>query len=282
MQWIEAHLQSVLHIDMIAAKSGYSKWHLQRLFKETTGIELGKYIRKRKLSRSAEELWLTETSILDIALKYHFTTQQAFTRSFKSNFNKTPGAYRKSSELDCSLLYPPYQKIKHPVHEPKIITLPDRLFRGIKHHYFCEFENIDRFDMSVRSNFFLKHFRNYQHLPSSLYGIIDLSSYKSLPNGVAISYMTVSDENCISTRKLTPIIIPGGNYLQFDYSGEAENVQQFILDVNQIHLPKFNVVRRKGVDIECFQFNEKKTSPQSSFLHFRYLIPYAYQGQVER
>ena len=33
LAWIEQNLDQPLTLDDIAAKSGYSKWHLQRLFK---------------------------------------------------------------------------------------------------------------------------------------------------------------------------------------------------------------------------------------------------------
>ena len=40
--WIEQNLESDLSLDIIAARAGYSKWHLQRLFKEHTGVVIGK------------------------------------------------------------------------------------------------------------------------------------------------------------------------------------------------------------------------------------------------
>ncbi|SPY94318.1 right origin-binding protein [Proteus mirabilis] len=42
--WIEQNLDSRLSLDIIAEKSGYTKWHFQRLFKAYTGISLGKYV----------------------------------------------------------------------------------------------------------------------------------------------------------------------------------------------------------------------------------------------
>ena len=35
-------------------RSGYSKWHLQRMFKKETGHSLGQYIRSRKLTEIAK------------------------------------------------------------------------------------------------------------------------------------------------------------------------------------------------------------------------------------
>lgn len=88
--WLEGHLDQPLSLDNVAAKAGYSKWHLQRMFKDVTGHAIGAYIRARRLSKSAVALRLTARPILDIALQYRFDSQQTFTRAFKKQFAQTP------------------------------------------------------------------------------------------------------------------------------------------------------------------------------------------------
>lgn len=78
LDWIETHLDQPLLLDNVAAKSGYSKWHLQRMFRSTTGHALGSYIRERRLSQAAQALRSTPRPILDIALQYHFDSQPSF------------------------------------------------------------------------------------------------------------------------------------------------------------------------------------------------------------
>ena len=51
--WIEKNLEQPLSIDNVSQKSGYSKWHLQRMFKEVTGQVLGTYIRHRQIGRAS-------------------------------------------------------------------------------------------------------------------------------------------------------------------------------------------------------------------------------------
>lgn len=45
LSWLEGHLDQPLSLDNVAAKAGYSKWHLQRMFKDVTGHAIGAYIR---------------------------------------------------------------------------------------------------------------------------------------------------------------------------------------------------------------------------------------------
>ncbi|WP_127959244.1 helix-turn-helix domain-containing protein [Serratia microhaemolytica] len=95
LDWIETHLDQPLQLDNVAAKSGYSKWHLQRMFRSTTGHALGSYIRQRRLSQAAKILLTTPRPILDIALQFHFDSQPSFSRAFKKQFGQTPAAYRR-------------------------------------------------------------------------------------------------------------------------------------------------------------------------------------------
>ncbi len=73
-----------LSLDNVAAKAGYSKWHLQRMFKDVTGHAIGADIRARRLSKSAVALRLTARPILDIALQYRFDSQQTFTQRLRT------------------------------------------------------------------------------------------------------------------------------------------------------------------------------------------------------
>ncbi len=84
LSWLESHLDQPLALDNVAAKAGYSKWHLQRMFKDVTGNAIGAYIRARRLSKAAVALRLTSRPILDIALQYRFDSQQTFTRALKT------------------------------------------------------------------------------------------------------------------------------------------------------------------------------------------------------
>ena len=56
LSWIEDNLESPLSLEKVSERSGYSKWHLQRMFKKETGHSLGQYIRSRKLTEIAQKL----------------------------------------------------------------------------------------------------------------------------------------------------------------------------------------------------------------------------------
>ncbi|SUC18799.1 right origin-binding protein [Proteus mirabilis] len=133
--WIEQNLDSRLSLDIIAEKSGYTKWHFQRLFKAYTGISLGKYVLARRLSCGAYALRITRSSLLDISLKYHFDSQQTFCRAFKKQFNITPSEYRKKQGWDISeLIFPALETVELKA-KYEVMTLPSKELIGMAHQY---------------------------------------------------------------------------------------------------------------------------------------------------
>ncbi|RKQ40273.1 superoxide response transcriptional regulator SoxS [Enterobacter sp. R1(2018)] len=93
-EWIDEHIDQPLNIDVVAKKSGYSKWYLQRMFRTVMRQTLGEYIRQRRLLLAAKELRSTQRPIFDIAMDYGYVSQQTFSRVFRREFDRTPTDYR--------------------------------------------------------------------------------------------------------------------------------------------------------------------------------------------
>lgn len=97
--WIEEHLDEPLYLDRVAQKSGYSKWYIQRMFKDVTGESTAAYIRSRRLLNAAIALRTTTVKISDIAYHFQFDSQQSFSRTFKKYFHQSPIDYRMYKEI---------------------------------------------------------------------------------------------------------------------------------------------------------------------------------------
>ena len=96
VRWIKNNLEKKLTMRALSLFSGYSKWHLQRIFKEHTGYPLAEYIRAQKLQKSVERLSHSDEPILNVAIALGFDSQQSFNRSFKRQYGQAPGAWRRS------------------------------------------------------------------------------------------------------------------------------------------------------------------------------------------
>ncbi|EHL9742221.1 MDR efflux pump AcrAB transcriptional activator MarA [Salmonella enterica subsp. enterica serovar Bonariensis] len=97
LDWIEDNLESQLSLEKVSRRSGYSKWHLQRMFKKETGFSLGKYIRSRKLTVIAQKLKESNEPVQYLAERYGFESQQTLTRMFKKYFDVPPHKFRVTS-----------------------------------------------------------------------------------------------------------------------------------------------------------------------------------------
>lgn len=95
LNWIDANIEQPLKIENVAIRSGYSKWHLQRLFNKIVNKPLGNYIRDKKLEKAAHDLMVTDASIISISLKYGFDSQQSFSRTFSQKYHVPPAYWRK-------------------------------------------------------------------------------------------------------------------------------------------------------------------------------------------
>lgn len=92
---IEERIKEKFTVEMLAEGIHFSKYHYQRIFRETMGETVMGYVTRRRLFLAAEDLAGTEESVLSIALKYGYDSHEGFTRSFKAHLGVTPTEYRK-------------------------------------------------------------------------------------------------------------------------------------------------------------------------------------------
>jgi len=90
---IDNRITEKITLRELAEESGYSTFHLNRLFSGVTGITLMVYVTRRKLQYALHDLSCGER-IIDIAMKYGFETHAGFTKAFKKCFGSSPSLYR--------------------------------------------------------------------------------------------------------------------------------------------------------------------------------------------
>lgn len=78
----------------LALKVSLSPAHLQRLFKQQTGIQLGSLVVERRLQKAAELLTASNLSIKEIAHAVGYRHHSTFVRAFQRRFSEAPKHYR--------------------------------------------------------------------------------------------------------------------------------------------------------------------------------------------
>jgi AraC-like DNA-binding protein len=96
LDYIEEHLTESIDFDEIAKFACCSNYNFQRVFSFCMEIPLAEYIRNRRMSSAADELRNSDMKILDIAIKYGYDSQEAFSRAFMKCHGVTPKQARNT------------------------------------------------------------------------------------------------------------------------------------------------------------------------------------------
>ena len=97
IEYIEENLRGEVDYGIAAQKACLSKFYYFSMFQMVTGMTLGEYVRNRKMSLAAKEIKESGRRIIDIAMDYGYSSQESFTRAFKSVQGITPSQARKPS-----------------------------------------------------------------------------------------------------------------------------------------------------------------------------------------
>ncbi|MGK9172494.1 MDR efflux pump AcrAB transcriptional activator RobA [Yokenella regensburgei] len=275
LAWLEGHLDQPLSLDNVAAKAGYSKWHLQRMFKDVTGHAIGAYIRARRLSKSAVALRLTSRPILDIALQYRFDSQQTFTRAFKKQFSQTPALYRRSPDWSAFGIRPPMRLGEFAMPKHEFVTLPPTQLVGVTQSYTCSLEEISDFRHQMRIQFWREFLANAPSVPAEMYGLHEPRPSLEKDDEQEVFYTTALTPEIANghIHNAHPVLLEGGDYVMFSYDGLASGIQEFILTVYGTCMPMLNLTRRKGQDIERFYPQDDARSEEPRHIRCEYLVP---------
>jgi transcriptional regulator (araC/xylS family) len=103
-----------LCIEKLAKVGGYSKFHLQRLFKNYTNANIEEYLRSFRLSRAEFLLKFTDKKVSAIAKKCRFTHIETFVRTFSKTYGNPPLAYKQNLPTYIPINKLIYEEIEMP------------------------------------------------------------------------------------------------------------------------------------------------------------------------
>jgi len=105
IDYIEDNLTGEISYDEAANIACCSTYYFQRMFSYVAGISLSEYIRRRKMSQAAFELQSTDSKVIDIALKYGYSSPTSFNRAFQNVHGISPTTAKSQGNLLNA--YPP-------------------------------------------------------------------------------------------------------------------------------------------------------------------------------
>ncbi|QUG73843.1 helix-turn-helix domain-containing protein [Erwinia sp. E602] len=251
LQWLEGNIQTPLTIDDFVTKSGYSKWHLQRIFKEVTGQKLATYARQRRLTSTAFMLRLFDKQIDTVGSEHGFSSHNVFHKTFKRHFNVTPAQYRDAVDWSCAGLCPPVNLTAQAVPTGQLVELEALSLSGQLNHFPFTLHTIDDFCWQKRQQFWQSRLAALAAPPEDLYGLINVVRGKAGEEHSTLQYLTCLTATAVSAEvEQIDVTLERQTYLQFSYCGESQHYAEFIGLIYEHALPLARAVRRDGHDIE--------------------------------
>ncbi len=278
---IESRLGDELKVSELSAKTGFSIWEFQRIFRAYIGDSLGDYIRGRRITMAAKELLQNKDKrILDIAVEFQFGSQEAFSRAFKKHFLVTPGQWREGAARTLSFAKPQLsaKRLQHIAlnidKNPKTVELPEKIFLGLSISFDSTFGTDNEVYKAIR-----KHWLTFDVRRSEISHVIRGKSYGLISgmDGDLNSETLVYTASCEVGRSevipegMTKHVSKSQKYAQFDVRGVNGSCQIVADYIYGIWLPQADFQRDLGLDFELF--DHQLYRPESSDSVHSYFLP---------
>lgn len=93
--WMAEHYDEDLSLDLLAARTGLSKFHFHRLFKTATGISPSRYHLDLRMNAARRLLRETRQSVISVALEVGYANPSHFAQLFRRETGLSPSDYRR-------------------------------------------------------------------------------------------------------------------------------------------------------------------------------------------
>ncbi|MCL2563414.1 MAG: AraC family transcriptional regulator [Oscillospiraceae bacterium] len=97
--YMEEHMTEEIDYAQVAKIACCPSLHFQRMFAYIADVPLPEYIRRRKMSLAAIDLQSGDEKIIDVALKYGYSSPTAFNRAFQSIHGIAPSRAKEDGVL---------------------------------------------------------------------------------------------------------------------------------------------------------------------------------------
>lgn len=261
IDYIHTHIDQPLSVELLAEKSCWSRWQLQRIFLKQTNQTVAQYVREIKLSLAAEELLTNKKKVMDIALDCGFNSEVSFTRSFKQVFDCSPSAYRKRGQrigLKTPLIkaMPIHQayEIKKRLLQIRFEHAESFLFYGVSKPIKGLFETHPNYS-EVIPTIWSEMMQLTGLIPPFNQPVMGIVDTRSANNGYSIYWAgyKVSSEQQTTLAPQHILNIPAQSYAVIPHIGIATHLDRTLRWFLSDWLPQSQYQAVEGFDLEIYQ-----------------------------
>lgn len=267
--YIEEHLDGELTLDTIAAFTGYSPYHVHKLFTAICGMPLHAYIRRRQVSIGALLLVQSDLRIAEIASACGYLSQRAFHKAFLQLYCTTPDAFRKKK--NAYVLQEPLQ-----LHQQPDIN---HMHMDMEVQHWTEIQ-LEGYGADTRHGFHVigkchrkcnRYLKAYPQKDSVVYGIHDYTDADMDAGQPCFQYFAGIAVEQVHRQKLTHRILPAGAYLVFSFCADPKtSMEPFAQDIYQNWLPKSAYRLRSDCCMDIVKYGKEN---EQGIARIEYCIP---------
>jgi AraC family transcriptional regulator len=267
LHYIEENLTNDIDFREVARLALCSEYHFKRMFSFLAGITLSEYIRRRRLTLAAFELKDSNIKVIDVAIKYNYSSPDSFTRAFQNLHGITPSEAKKNGsslkafpKMTFQLSIKGGNEMNYRIEEKEafhIVGIKERvpiIFHGVNPKIAAMWESLN--DETVRK---LKELSNVTPL-GLLSASLNFSEGRMEEKGQLDHYIGVATtKDC--PNHLVQLEVPAGTWAVFEAVGPfPETLQNVWGRIYSEWFPSSNYEHVEGPEI---LWNEHKnvTSP---------------------
>ncbi|MBN2503954.1 MAG: helix-turn-helix transcriptional regulator [Bacilli bacterium] len=128
-EYIENHITDDVVLEDIAKECNVSYYYFVKTFTMLTGYTLKEYIRNRRITLASYEVSNTDHRILDIAVKYGYGSNEAFSRAFKQIHGINPSDARKRAIFT----YTHFPVLRYDIPKQSILSMSYEIIRDVEY-----------------------------------------------------------------------------------------------------------------------------------------------------
>jgi AraC family transcriptional regulator len=229
IDYIENNLTEDIYYDEAAKIACCSTYYFQRMFSYVAGIPLSDYVRRRRMTKAAFELQVSEAKVMDIGSKYGYVSQTSFNRAFQNVHGVAPSVARMEGtilnaypRISFSIKVTGGERMRYRVETKDPIRIVG-VRVALQENQERNFEIVPAFwDVTLRSNLFSEIGKLPNQNP---HGILGVTIYQ---NPKKIYYYIAASTNATVPAKMFEYEIPAATWVIFECDGRFPDSIQTI------------------------------------------------------
>ncbi|MBW9158972.1 AraC family transcriptional regulator [Clostridium tagluense] len=260
IDYIENNLTGDISYDEAAKIACCSTFYFQRMFSYVAGIPLSDYIRRRRMTKAAFELQVSEAKVMDIGSKYGYVSPTSFNRAFQNVHGVAPRVARMSGTILNSYLRISFsinvtggESMRYRVEtkDPIRIVGTRVVLKEVAEQ---NFEIVPTFwDTTLKSNLFSEICRLANQNPLGILGVTVYQNPEEIYYYIAASTDKAVPENLVEYE------IPSATWVVFECDGHfPDSIQTIFKRFLTEWLPFSGYEYDELPDIEVYPINDQK------------------------